>query len=206
MDRDRKVILVEPWASPVVGWNPLENHSESPYPVVQELLSIFHYCLWRDAWGPRLEELLLMTLLALAAVGLTLLEATLFLSIPEFRRAVLRHVNIPEVREFWTLRFERLSPSQRSQFVEPVLNKVGIFHDPAIKYLIGQQESTIDLDRALDEGHTIIANFPSGRLHGSNHLLAALLVAKFKGAVYRRPTGAKPYAIFLDEFQEMIGW
>src|SRR3989442_10585046 len=199
MGRDGKVILVESWADRVVGWNPLETHGESPYPVVQELLSIFHHCLWRDAWGPRLEEVLRMTLFALAAFGLTLLEASLFLSVSEFRRAVLRHVDIPEVREFWSLRFERLSPSQRSLFVEPVLNKVGIFHDPAIRCLIGQQHSTLDLDRALEDGQTIIANFPSGRLHGSNHLLAALLVAKFKGAVYRRPQDARTYAVFLDE-------
>jgi hypothetical protein len=83
---------------------------------------------------------------------------------------------------------------------------VGIFHDPAIRYLVGQQRSTLDFDRALAEGQTVIANLPSGRLQGSNRLLAALLVAKFKGAVYRRPQNAGPYALILDEFQEMIGW
>ena len=202
----KDVILLEPWANSVVGWNPLETDEQSPYTPVRELVFILHHCLWPDAWGPRLEELLRMTLLALAAVGLTLLEATRFLTVPEFRRAVLARVTMPEVREFWTLRFERLSPSQRSLVVEPVLNKIAVFHDPMVRYLIGQQPGTLNLDRALQEGQTIIANFAAGALQGNTYLLAALLLAKFKSAVYRRPADAKPYAVFLDEFQEMLGW
>ncbi len=200
----RQVVLLEPSSDPVIGWNPLETAGESPYATVQELITVFHRRLWPDAWGPRLEELLRMTLLTLAEAKLTLLEATRFLSHPEFRRAVLRKATIPEVREFWSLRFERLSPSQRSLVTETVLNKLSVFHDPSIKYVVGQNEGTLDFDKALAEGYTILANLSSGRLRGNNFLLAALLVAKLKAAVYHRPQGAKPYAIFLDEFQEMI--
>ncbi|MCI0422838.1 MAG: type IV secretion system DNA-binding domain-containing protein [Acidobacteria bacterium] len=200
----RQFVLLEPWSDPVVSWNPLETNGESPYATVQELIAIFRHRLWPDAWGPRLEELLRMTLLALAEAQLTLLEASNFLSRPEFRRAVLTRVTIPEVREFWALRFERLSPSQRSLVSETVLNKLSVFHDPALKYIIGQQCSSLDLDRALGAGQSVIANLSAGRLRGHNFLLAALLVAKLKAAVYRRVPEAKPYAIFLDEFQEMF--
>src|SRR5437879_2583696 len=202
-ETQQRFILLEP-SDPVVGWNPLETRGESPYPVVQELIAIFHRRLWPDAWGPRLEELLRMTLLALAETRLTLLEATPFLSRPEFRRAILRQVTIAEVREFWTLRFERLSPSQRSLVTETVLNKLSVFHDPALKYVVGQQKGTLDLGKVLAGQETIIANLSSGKLRGNNFLLAALLVAKFKNEVYRRPPGARPYAVFLDEFQEMV--
>ncbi len=200
----QKLILFEPWADPVVGWNPLENSGESPHAVVQELVGIFHLRLWPDAWGPRLEELLRMTLLALAEAKLTLLEATSFLSRPEFRRAVLHKISLPEVREFWALRFERLSPSQRSLVTETVLNKLSVFHDPSVKYVVGHEKGTLDFDEALRSGQTVIANLSAGNLRGNNFLLAALLVAKLRSAVYRRASDAKPYAIFLDEFQEMV--
>jgi hypothetical protein len=200
----RDVVLFEPWSDPVVGWNPLESSGEWSYPLVQELVGIFHRRLWPDAWGPRLEELLRMTLLALTETKLTLLEATTFISRPEFRRAVLQKVSLPEVREFWALRFERLSPSQRSLVSETVLNKLSAFHDPALKYVVGQERSTLDFDRALQSGQTIIANLSAGSLRGNNYLLAALLVAKLKAAVYHRPPDADPYAVFLDEFQEMF--
>jgi len=200
----KQILLFEPWSDPVVGWNPLETGGDSPYAVVQELVSIFHRRLWPDAWGPRLEELLRMTLLALAETKLTLLEATSFLSRPEFRRAVLQKVSISEVREFWALRFERLSPSQRSLVTETVLNKLSVFHDPAVKYVVGQEHGTLDFDAALESGQTIVANLSAGSLRGNNFLLAALLVAKLKTAVYRRPREAPPYSVFLDEFQEMF--
>jgi len=199
-----RLVLLEPWANPVIGWNPLDTGGDSPYAVVQELIAIFHHRLWPDAWGPRLEELLRQTLLSLVEARLTLLEATSFLSRSEFRRATLRHVSIPEVREFWTLRFERLSPSQRALITETVLNKLSVFHDPALKYVVGQQSGTLDLGKTMARQETIIANLSSGKLRGNNFLLAALLVAKFKNEVYRRPPGARPYAVFLDEFQEMV--
>ena len=200
----RDVVLFETWSDPVVGWNPLGTSAESPYTVVQELVGIFHRRLWPDAWGPRLEELLRMTLLALAETQLTLLEATSFISRPEFRRAVLQRVSLPEVREFWTLRFERLSPSQRSLVSETVLNKLSVFHDPTLRYVVGQAHSTLDFDRALANGQTIIANLSAGNLRGNNYLLAALLVAKLKAAIYHRPPDARSYSVFLDEFQEMV--
>ena len=200
----RPAILIEPWSDRIVGWNPIAAHSGSPYPIVQELVSVFHRRLWPDAWGPRLEELLRQGLLALSQAKLTLLDATAFLSRSEFRRAVLRHCTLPEVREFWTLRFERLSPSQRALTTETVLNKVGVFHDPAIRYLVGQQSGALDFDDALRNGVSILANFSSGELRGNCYLVAALLVAAFKNAVYRRPTNARPYSVILDEFQEML--
>lgn len=200
----RDVVLFEPWSDPVLGWNPLESNGQSSYELVQELVGIFHRRLWPDAWGPRLEELLRMTLLALAEASLTLLEATTFISRPAFRRAVLRKVSLAEVREFWALRFERLSPSQRSLVSETVLNKLSVFHDPAVKYVVGQVGNSMDFDRALSNGQTIIANLSGGSLRGNNYLLAALLVAKLKSAVYHRSPTADPYSIFLDEFQEMV--
>jgi hypothetical protein len=206
MSQIENIILIEPAADPVIGWNPLDADGQSPFGVVQELIAIFHHCFWSQSWGPRLEELLFMTLLALAVAKLTLPEACLFLTRPELRNSVLRLVNIPEVREFWTSRFERLSPSQRLLVVEPALNKLSIFTRPPLRYLFGQQKGALDLDRALAEGRTILAKFPSGELYGNHYVIAALLIAKLKAAVYRRPSHAKPYVVLLDEFQEIVGW
>jgi hypothetical protein len=111
---------------------------------------------------------------------------------------------VTDVREFWALRFERLSPSQGSLVTETVLNKLSVFHDPALRYVVGQEQSTLNLENALGQGQTVLANLSSGNLRGNNFLLAALLVAKLKAAVYRRHAGARPYSVFLDEFQEMV--
>jgi hypothetical protein len=197
------VVLLEPWSDPVIGWNPLEADPASLYANVQELINIFHYRLWPDAWGPRLEEVLRNTLLALAEANLTLVEATPFLADAQFRRNLLQRVTQSQVREFWTLRFARLAPSQKSLTTETVLNKLSVFHDPALKYVVGQRPGTLDFDRALAQGQTLLVDLSGGRLRSNSYLLAALLVAKLKLAVYRRPANAPVYSIILDEFQEM---
>jgi hypothetical protein len=201
----RSVVLFEPWSDPVLGWNPLEvEEDDSPYAVVRELIAMFHRRLWPDAWGPRLEELLRNTLLALVEAKLTLLEATTFLGNPEFRRTVLRRVSLPDVREFWTVRFERLSPSQKTTVTETVLNKLSVFHDPVLKYVVGQRSGTLNFDQVLRHGDTLLVNLAVGPARGHSFLLAALLVAAFKAAVYRRRAQARPYSVILDEFQEMV--
>ncbi len=196
-------VLFEPWADPVIGWNPLETDG-CAYGPVQELLAILRRRVFADSWGYRLQEILSMSLLALAEAKLTLIEAVPLLTDPQFRRRVLQQVRLPEVRDYWMLRFERLSPAQRSVALEPVLNKLSLFLDPMLKYVVGQAKGALDFDSALKEGQTVIANLSSGRMRGNNYLLAALLVSKFKNAVYRRPPGARLYAVFLDEFQELV--
>ena len=49
-----------------------------------------------------------------------------------------------------------------------------------------------------------MGNLSTGALRGNNFLLASLLVAAFKHAVYRRPPESLAYAVLLDEFQEMM--
>jgi hypothetical protein len=201
----RSVVLFEPWSDPVLGWNPLEvADDDSPYAVVRELIAMFHRRLWPEAWGPRLEELLRNTLLALAEAKLTLLEAPTFLASPEFRHTVLRDVSLPDVREFWTVRFERLSPSQKTTVTETVLNKLSVFHDPVLKYVVGQRTGTLNFDQVLRHGDTLLVNLAVGPARGHSFLLAALVVAAFKAAVYRRRAEARPYSVILDEFQEMV--
>lgn len=197
-------LVLEPWRDPVIGWNPLATKDESPYSVVQELISIFHRRLWAESWGPRLEELLRNTLLALAEVELTLLEAPAFLTRSDFRQSIVSRLSVLEVRDFWRDRFGRMSQAQQGFVIESVLNKLSAFHDPAIKYVIGQRTGSLDFEEALDRGQTVLINLSTGELRGNNFLLGALVVAKFKNAVYRRHIGAKRYSIFLDEFQEMV--
>lgn len=199
-------LLVDPWSDPVVGWNPLETNANAAYGVVQELLNIFHRRLWPDAWGVRIEETLRNTLLALTEARLTLVEIQPFLTDAHFRRFVLQSVSEPSVREFWMLRFERLSPSQKANAVETVMNKMAIFaQDPMLRYMLGQRDSALDLDGLLAEGRSLIVNLSRGMIRSHHFLLASLLLAKLKGAVYRRRSSAPPVALFLDEFQEILG-
>ena len=183
----------------IVGWNPLHSSSGSLYENARELADVCRRHLWAGSWGTHVEQAVLMVWLALSQVGLTLPDATTFLLNSGFRKAVLQHVTISEVREYWTERYDCLPLSRRTALAESLLTKFMSFSEPIVKYSLAQQYGTVDFDKALSEGQTIL-----NKLHGNSFLLS-LLMPTFKNAVYRRPVGAPLYAVFLDEFREALG-
>ncbi len=75
---------------------------------------------------------------------------------------------------------------------------------PAIRNIIAQPKSTIDLRFMMDEGRVLIANLSKGRLgEGPAHLLGALLVtALAQAALSRSDTDKRPdFHLYADEFQ-----
>jgi hypothetical protein len=198
-------LLCEPFSrEKVLGADALNVPPELAYSTVQEILGFLRHR-WAASWGPRLEEYLSNTLLPCVETKLTLVETPTFLSRPDFRRSVLRHVTDRQVQEFWNERFARLSPSQNLAAIEPALNKIAVFsRDPILRHIFGQQQGALNFDQILAEGCNLFGNFSSGHLAGSNFLTGGLLIPAFKNAVYRRPVGAAPYSVFLDEFQELV--
>jgi hypothetical protein len=198
-----KSLLVEPWAERVIGVTALGNRDGSAYAMVQELIGFLKHH-WAASWGPRLQEVLENTLEPLAEVKLTPIEATPFLSRPDFRRAVLQHINNRDVHEFWE-RFARLSPSQAFAICQAAVNKIGVFsRDPMLRCLFGQQHGALDFDEVLAKGYNLFNDFPTARLGNNSFLAAGLFMPAFQNAVRRRPLDAAPYSVFLDEFREMM--
>jgi len=77
---------------------------------------------------------------------------------------------------------------------------------PAIRNIIAQPKSTIDLRLMMDEGRVLIANLSKGALgEGPAHLLGALLVtALAQAALSRRDIPEykrKAFHLYVDEFQ-----
>jgi hypothetical protein len=203
----RTVYLLDPSARTAVpGFNPLEvpNGAES-FGQMLELLGVFKK-IWAEFWGPRMEEILRNSLLALMEERLTLLELQPFLTDREFRLRVVGKLQNAGVREFWLARFERLSRGAQAAYVEPVLNKAGAFtSDPYLRALLGQERSTINLRRIMDRGDVLLVNLAKGQLKENALLLGALLVAKLQLAALSRsllPEGRRrSFHLFIDEFQ-----
>ena len=91
--------------------------------------------------------------------------------------------------------------------IAPVLNKIGrVLMTPAVRNIIAQPKSTIDLRFMMDDRRVLIANLSKGALgEGPAHLLGALLVtALAQAALSRRDLGESdrsPFHVFADEFQ-----
>jgi hypothetical protein len=101
-DAASRVVLIDP-TDPnfTVTFNPIEAlPNVSTTEQVNELIAAFRK-IWSDSWGVRMEDLMRSTLIALGEAGLTLLEASPFLTDRSLRRAILSKVAHPVAKDYF---------------------------------------------------------------------------------------------------------
>ena len=115
------------------------------------------------------------TMVTLAENGLTLLEVQPLLTDEKFREHLIENLTNNEVRRYWLERFNTLSTPMKGQYIEPVLNKVGVFvTDPNIRAVIGQQQSTINFRDIMDTGKILLVNLSKGYIKENVQVLSKL--------------------------------
>ena len=89
----------------------------------------------------------------------------------------------------------------------PILNKIGrVLSSPALRNIIAQPRSTIDLRKMMDEGRILIVNLAKGALgEGTAHLLGAFITTGLAQAALSRAdtpeTERRVFHLYADEFQ-----
>lgn len=191
-----------------IGFNMLEAVDAERRPLVASgLVGIFKK-LFHDSWGPRLEHTLRSAILALLEFpGASLLSIPLLLTNDAYRAKVVERVTDPVVKAFWIAEFGRLNPTQRTETVSPILNKVGQFlSSPLLRNILGQPQSAFSLRRAMDQGKTVIINLSKGKIgEDASTLLGAMLVTKFQLDAMSRAdmpeSERRDFTLYVDEFQ-----
>ena len=165
-----------------IGFNLLDNVPDDMRPLVTDgVVSAFRH-VWPEFWGPRLEHIFAHSVRTLMDVpNATLLCLPRLLQDEVYRSSVLPHVKDPVNAAFWQYEYASYPSRFREEAIAPVLNKIGrVLMTPAIRNIIAQPKSTIDLRLMMDEGRVLIANFSKGQLgEGPAHLLGALLVIRY---------------------------
>ena len=161
-----------------------------------------------DSWGPRLEYILRYSILALLDYpDSTMLDITRILTDSQFRAKVIKHIEDPVVKNFWTVEFSSWNSKFASEAVAPVLNKVGAFTaNPLVRNIIGQKKSSFNIRQIMDENKILIVNLSRGLVGEDNAaLLGSLLVTKIQLAAMSRadvPASQRtPFYLYVDEFQ-----
>ncbi|MEW6680030.1 MAG: type IV secretory system conjugative DNA transfer family protein, partial [bacterium] len=187
-------------------FNPLEKLPNiSPSHQAKELVSAFKK-IWIDSWGPRMEDLLKNTFIALIEAELTLAEVPLFLTHGDFRRNVLSKTSHPITREYFQ-RFERLADKTKTEWVESTLNKIDAFLiDDEIRDLISLSKSSFNLRKVMDNKKILLINLDKGKfLKEDAFLLGSLFLSKIWMATLSRseiPESQRtPFYLYIDEFQ-----
>ncbi|HEY5305228.1 MAG TPA: type IV secretory system conjugative DNA transfer family protein, partial [Pseudolabrys sp.] len=111
------------------------------------------------------------------------------------------------VRSFWETEFESYDDRFRKEAISPIQNKIGaLLSPPAIRNVIGQGKSTIDVRGIMDGGKVLILNLSKGRLgEAPAHFLGALFATAFAQAAERRAEipeqDRRDFTLIADEFQ-----
>ncbi|MDQ1249486.1 MAG: hypothetical protein QG597_3861, partial [Actinomycetota bacterium] len=193
-----------------VGLNLLARPGDSPELVVDQVVGIFHD-LFRDNWGPRLDDVLRSALLTLVGVpGMTLAEVPLLLADPEFRRPLVARISDPvALGPFWGW-FDNLSEAERAQVIAPITNKLRtVLLRRRLRNVVGQAAPVFDFDRALAEQAIILVPLAKGLLgEDAAALLGSLVVTRLWQAVQARaamPEAERPFtAGYIDEFGDYL--
>lgn len=191
-----------------IGFNILEEvNPDYRHLVANGLVGVFKK-IWADSWGPRLEYILMNTILALIEYpGSTLLGVLRMLVDKVYRKKVVSAVRDPMVRSFWENEYANYNDKFRSEAIAPIQNKVGQFLSSSIiRNIVGQPKSTINLRELMDSRKILIMNLSKGRIGEENSaLLGAMMITRIQLAAMSRANipeeDRKDFYLYVDEFQ-----
>lgn len=190
-----------------IAFNIMENSNrEYEHLVASSLIAVFKKT-WLDSWGPRLEHLLRNTILALLSCpNSTLLGADKILIDNKFRKKVIKRIQDPMVKSFWGEEFEKYPERFLREVISPLQNKLGaLLNNRAIRNVIGQSKSTIDIEHIIDSKKIFIVNLSKGLIgEDASKLLGTVLVTKLQLAAMARAKREEKdrsgFYLYIDEF------
>lgn len=162
-----------------IAMNFLEDvHPDLRALVVDGVVSAMR-AIW-TSWGPRMEQILRHAATALIEVpNASLVLLPRLLTDDAFRARIAPRISDPLTRGFFEQRFEKWRDTYREEAIDPVLNKVESFLAfPAVRNILGQGRSTLDLNQAMARGRIVIVNLAKSKIgETAAHLMGALLLA-----------------------------
>src|SRR5262249_31055883 len=144
--------------------------------------------LWRESWGPRLDDILRACLSTLANHGrMTICEVGPLLLDSSFRRRLVGRLDDPVLSGFWAW-YEALSDAERRTAIAPVLNKIrAITMRPGLGGILGQTARKLNAADVMRDGKILLVNLASGVLgEQAAALVGALVVAEIWHATTAR--------------------
>lgn len=208
--RTEDVVLIESGAASVPALN-VFRAGRTLHPDVGRFTTEFVSCLrrvWKDSWGPRLEHILRAGTLAVAAhprASVMLLYR--FFVDEALRKKVVERSTDAFVRTFWLREWASYSKSLQAEALSPILNKLGTLVSPGpVASLLASERSRFDAADILASGRIVLAKLSVGELGDEGSaLVGSILLSLIQLAAFRRTMHARPFYLYLDEFQRFAG-
>lgn len=218
-DRIDDVIYFDPSRMErVVGLNMLEYDITKPEQktfVVNELFSIFQklYGANPESMGPMFEQYFrnaTMLVMEDPESGNTLMDISRVMVDAQYRRYKLSKARNPVVVQFWNEIATKAGGEASLENIVPyIVSKFDVFTaNDYMRPIIGQQQSSFNFRKVMDERKILLVNLSKGRLGEINaNLIGMIFVGKILMAALSRvddPTkGFPPFFLHIDEFQNV---
>ena len=168
--------------------------------VVDQVRHIFEKLLGVSTDTPLiLEYLYNCTYTLVVNPGYTMADIPLLLSDSRCRQKLVANVTDPDVLLFWR-QFDQLKATEQHQETSSTLRRVRQFLQPLSRLIVGQAETTIDLQQIMQEGKILLVKL-SAKLESVSSLIGSLIVALILNAAYNRPAQRRQFHLYADEFQ-----
>jgi Type IV secretion-system coupling protein DNA-binding domain len=194
-----------------IAWNLIDTMPPDDRPNTADFLVEAFRDLFGESWGPRLQFILYHALRAcLDAKNTTLLDVYRMLTDEQHRAHIVQQAEDPLTRDFWYGEFAGWTAHYRLEAVGSIRNKLGRFlGNPAVRNMLGQFSSKLDLDFVINNKRIFIANLSKGILGPDQaNLMGSLLVARFQAAAFRRAAIPEEerldFNLTIDEFQNFM--
>jgi len=168
---------------------------------LNQVIHVFEKAFGITSLNPRLYDYLYNCAYTLIAnPGYTMMDIRLLLTNPTFRSTLLGNVTDPVVLDFWQKYYNPLPERQQREEAREILRRLNdLSHDP-LRYIIGQAQSTINLQQIMDEGKILLVKLNSKRFEQATRLIGSIIVALILNASDVRQT-KKQFNLYADEFQ-----
>ena len=135
----------------------------------------------KNTFSARMEYVLNYVILALLEnENQTLLGINRMLFDKEYRKKMVSNVTDPTVKDFWEKEYASYTDRFAAEAAPAIQNKVGQFvANPLIRNIIGQQKTSFDIRKLMDERKILIVNLSKGKVgEGNANLIGSLFITK----------------------------
>jgi len=211
-NRIQDVVLIDPsdmnWPA---SFNPIINVApEMKHQVTQGLIEVMEKQFGAN-WTPRLEHVFRFTCLALLDYPYATMRGMLsILSDRNYRQKVVEYIQDEMVKRFWAIEFADWSEKFDTEAIIPLVNKLGQFlSNPLLRYVFGQQENKVDIEKIMNEQKILLINLSKGKLGEENSsFFGSMFVTKiYQAGMARaamRESARKDFYLYVDEFQNVV--
>ena len=173
---------------------------------VNSMIDIYK-TLWGDAIGASSEDIFRMIGLGVAEMNpRTPLEIykCLMLEYEDYRTEIANKTNNPIVKDFFI--WEMPKKLNNHSVMNPPKNKQRrIVGSPVLLYTLCQEKPLFSLEKEINSGKVIIANFNQEKLGAENaSFLASLFFSQIQIIGFTREDKSMPVFVIADEFQDYI--